>query len=83
MTEMQEVGAEEFRLGPQAQETSVAVGVLGCPYISYLLGSPIRVLNKIKQNPMCFLTTTAASGDTWEAGCSSCSYVNSPALPPP
>lgn len=43
---MQEVGAEEFRLGPQSQETSVVLGVmLGCPYISYLLGSPIRAQN--------------------------------------
>lgn len=42
--EMQGVGAEELRLGPQSQETSVVCvgGMLGYPYISYLLGSPIR-----------------------------------------
>lgn len=60
-------GAEEFRLGPQAQETFVAVAMLGCPCISYLLGSPIRALNTIRQNFMCFLTTTADSGGTREA----------------
>lgn len=77
-------GAEEFRLGPQAQETSLtAVGMLGCPYISYLLGSPIRALNTIRQNFMCFLTTTTDSGGTREAGCSPCSCDTSPALPPP
>lgn len=76
-------GAEEFRLGPQAQETSVAVGMLGCPYISYLLGSPIRALNMIRQNFMCFLTTTADSGGTREAGRSPRSCDTSPALPPP
>lgn len=76
-------GAEEFRLGPQAQETSVAVAMLGCPYISYLLGSPIRALSTIRQNFMCFLTTTADSGGHKGSSRSSCSRDASPALPPP
>lgn len=56
-------GADEFRLGPQAQETSVVLGVGPCLFAPLSLiswGAPSG--HGVRQNPMCFLTTTTASG---------------------